>query len=42
MTSHVPMINSDADFALKLLAKNFEKTSDYPTMLGLSDSATYD
>lgn len=42
MSSHVPMINDDAKLPLKLLARNFEKTSDYPTMLGLSDSASYD
>jgi hypothetical protein len=42
MSSHVPMINKDADLPLKLLAKNFEKTSDYPTMLGLSNAASFD
>jgi len=42
MTSHVPMINDDAPLPLKVLDKNFLKSSDYPVFLGLSHAAIYD
>lgn len=42
MTSHIPMINDEADTGIKLLAKAFKKVSEWPNHLGLSDAAMYD
>jgi len=36
------MLNSDAALKLKLLKRDFYKSSDYPVYLGLSNAAYYD
>jgi hypothetical protein len=41
-TNHVPDISKDANFQERLLLNNFMKVSKIPTMVGLSDIATYD
>lgn len=41
-TNHVPALGTDADTSLVLLAKKFATVSKWPTMVGLSDCATFD
>jgi len=41
-TNHVPNLGDDIPFALKALKNAFEKASKWPTMLALSDMASYD
>jgi len=41
LTNHVPDISNSAPFALQQLKKVFHKASDWPTMLGLSDFASF-
>jgi len=42
LTNHVPDLSSKADFILQRLRGKFAEASDWPTMLGLADFATYD
>jgi len=42
LTNHPPTISLNASYALRALGLKFETASNFPTMLGLSDFATYD
>jgi len=42
LTNHVPNLSPNASYTLYLLGQKFLTASSFPTMLGLSDFATYD
>lgn len=42
LTNHVPNLGDGASLALKALAAKFKTASQWPTMIGLKDCASFD